>query len=162
MPTSSDQPELTAQEQADQDRTEQQERAQKHRKETIQGLRDFAQFIENGGPVPDMVISWKDFWKIDDESEKKRFLRDVPKMGEFKREESDHSLCLKKSFGPVRFKLEARRELVCVRRQVGTTKIPAQPAQPAQPERETPIFEYDCPPSLLELARETTKAEGDE
>lgn len=78
-------------------------------------------------------------------------------LGTATKDQDDEFFILTKRFSrAVSLQCVRHREFVCDRIQVGEKVIPAQPAMeipaqviPATPERIVPVYEWQCPPSLL-------------
>ncbi len=74
----------------------------------------------------------------------KQWLADMARIcGHAKKLAQDKYFFVRKSCGQVVLDFNVYRDKVCKRRQVGTRTVPA------QPEREEPVYEWDCPDSLL-------------
>lgn len=106
------------------------------RQPLIDGLREFATFLEQNPDVPTPYVSAPSFsYFVDTREEMQAFAR---MLGDTEKEYINEYFYLKKFFGPVRFDVNSYRSLVCEKRIVGTKTIPA------QPERTEQIVEWEC------------------
>src|SRR4051812_4960505 len=111
------------------------ERAIEEREAFIQGLRQFADFLERtpAAPLPTRTMNAY--------VESKEALVAVAKSGSFEKAVLDYWFMLRKRFGPISYELNIEREKVCERRVVGTREEPAKTVE---------IVEWECAESLLE------------
>jgi len=123
------------------------------------GLRRLADFLESH---PEAIDDWNEVAIV-----VARPLGNVLRKGYGKLEKwgngvSDYFHLLKRFSNNVQIRWVQERKEVCQRVQVGVKKIEAVPEKiivhPAQPAREEPIFEWQCPESLLETTAEQDAA----
>jgi hypothetical protein len=82
------------------------------------------------------------------------FTAAVKSIGVCDKTTSDYYFNAERFFGPyIRVKVQASRQAVCNRKQVGVEKVTRKQPDPNVPlievTEDRPIYEYDCPPSFL-------------
>lgn len=89
------------------------------------------------------------------------FKRNARALGTFDKSWNDYVNATRKFGEKIHFQVTAEREVVCKKIVTGTRIIPAQEERiipeeviPASPEREEEIFEYQCPESFINTAKE--------
>ncbi len=117
------------------------------RRKHIEDLRSFIDWLEvhEGVPIPfDLQRIHLYPHELDAFSEIAR------QMGTFEKEMDETLYTLVKRFGSIEFRVVKWRETVCKRRQVGTVKkMERVPVQFEEVEKEVPVYEWECPDSLL-------------
>jgi hypothetical protein len=111
-------------------------------------LRAMADFFENNPdvPVPHSEFTvW--FWQ-DGDNDPAGLLAEVSKVlpRPLEKVAGEFSFGVVATFGNLKLRVVTSREAVCTKREVGTKVIPA------SEEREVPVYEWTCPPSLRDLA----------
>ena len=135
-------------------------------KDSVDGLIKLATFLaDNPGFVVDGVLWMNVFARS-----KEQFVAQMRFLGSAAKLEGNAYLTIQKKFSRnVVIELNCQREKVCERVQVGERVIPAEPERtvpeitiPAKPETREPIFEWQCPDSLLALDKESVLDETPE
>ena len=115
---------------------------QEKRDRLISGLRDLADWLEVNPEVKNPNIPEFNTFSYT----RKDFAEQMRLMGTGEKEQAYSYLMFKKTFGPLRFTLNVLQSDVCIRTQVGEREVEARPAVPAHTE---PIYEWECPESLM-------------
>lgn len=110
------------------------------RQETIDGLRELADYLDARPNVPLPYLGMMNAFA---EAEKLPVVARA--MGEFTKDQNGNFLSLVKDFRGVELRVNFASEDVCERVVVGTEEVPAKPAHVRE------IVEWRCPESLLAL-----------
>jgi hypothetical protein len=113
------------------------------RQETINGLRQLADYLQ---ARPDVPMPY--FGMVNAFGQASELSVVARAMGEFAKDHNGEFLALVKSFGPVSLHVNFSSSEVCERVVVGTEEVPAKPAHTRE------IVEWKCPESLLALGAE--------
>lgn len=109
----------------------------------IDGLRALLDFLEEHPHLQPNHYMWPITFWAETPEELAAAARDMKVVT---KEASDLFFTLTRDFGGgVQFSVRIPRAQLCTRRQVGTRIVPA------QPEHEEPVYEWDCPDSILDV-----------
>jgi hypothetical protein len=106
------------------------------RQALIQGLRDFADFLESNEGVPTPCGSGFDAFV----QTKEELAAAARAIGNSTKEVLNQWYYLHKAFGPVRYDVNIAREKVCVKKVIGTKTVPQHTEE---------IVEWECSDSIL-------------
>lgn len=108
----------------------------------ITGLRELADWLEANPEVKTPHFSDFNIWSIDRE----QFIKQAHLIGSGEKRQAYGYLMIEKRFGALTFALNIQQASVCTRIQVGERDVPARAAVAAHTE---PIYEWECPESLM-------------
>lgn len=115
------------------------EQAKQHRRQqVVQGLREFADFLE---AHPDAPFSRN--WLIEYVPTREDLIKAARIMGSFDKKPDTDYFGVNRNFGPITYRVYTERTKVCERVVIGTRTVPA------QAERTEDIVEWKCA-SLLD------------
>ena len=117
---------------------------EKERQDFIQGLRNFAFWLEANPEIDAGYYGMYHSHYLDTKEKLLQYAR-IMAPGNFSKNWTDSSVAITKDFGGrVKFEAYTRRDQICERVKTGTKIIPA---RPAVPEKEEETFEWRCPDS---------------
>ena len=128
--------------------------------ELIDGLQGLIDFLKSGFTLAPYVAATIAQFELTE----RKFLEKVAHLGTCeKAAEEDYYTAIKRFGKLVQLRITTYREQLCTRRLVGTAVVPATPERievfPAVGEHTVEVYEWDCPPSLLEQAAALDRAE---
>ena len=124
---------------------------------TVKGLRDLADFLEKNpwikAPYLGAVLVYVGAGEVSQAARS---------LGTFDKEFTDDFLNMNKSFGPVRLQVYTNRANVCRKVKTGTKIVTKKVIDPSylaannglpmvEVKEEVPVYEFVCPPSLLDF-----------
>jgi hypothetical protein len=116
------------------------------RKALIDGLREFAQFLEDNPEAPMPTATAGGRYNVFLPSRAAFVAAAKAVGGKLDKKDYPELMVLRRQFGPIEYDLNVKREQVCERVLVGTRTVPA---VDAQPQHQEDVFEWKCG-SLLE------------
>ncbi len=116
------------------------------RQELINGLREFANFLEMNPEAPLPTPGIFDVFMC---SKSEMIAAAKIIGGKLTKHDYLHVMCLRREFGPIHYDLNIDREQVCEKIVTGTRVVPA---QPATLEHEEEIVEWRCKPIMTEAS----------
>lgn len=115
--------------------------------DVIRGLRELADFLESWPECPGVSSPNVNIWLPTEEDAKPVMAAFAKHAGHVEKHFLETTAYLRKKFaGNVWLDINANRNAVCERVQVGTRIVPAQPERvlPATEDKEEPVFEWQC------------------